>query len=346
MEDSKVHEASRPDTPPARRRNPDSQPLVSIVTPAYNAEQHLSDCVESVLKQTYSNWNYTIVNNCSSDATAEVAERLAASDSRIRVKHNTDFLEMIANHNEAFRQVSSDAKYCKVVAADDVLFPHCVEEMVRVAEEHPRVRIVGSYAVAHNLVRYDGIPYPKEHIAGRDACRDYLLGDVYYLGLPSSLLYRAEIVRSRNDFYNEMHLHADTEVCLEFLEDAEFGFVHQVLCYTRVRPDSATSYAKRMETYRYSTLQLIIEYGARYMDAGEYREVLTRKLRNYRRFLGRQYLRRREPEFWEYHYEKLAELGYPLSRIRLVGYALRAGLEHILCHPIGTVRRLLVGRTT
>ncbi|MFZ1974630.1 MAG: glycosyltransferase family 2 protein, partial [Candidatus Acidiferrales bacterium] len=60
-------------------------PLVSIVTPAYNEENYLAECVESVLAQTYTNWDYTIVNNCSTDATLAIAQKYAAGDPRIRV---------------------------------------------------------------------------------------------------------------------------------------------------------------------------------------------------------------------------------------------------------------------
>ena len=47
----------------------DTQPLVSVVTPVYNGQAYLAECIESVLAQSYSNWQYTVVNNCSTDAT-------------------------------------------------------------------------------------------------------------------------------------------------------------------------------------------------------------------------------------------------------------------------------------
>ena len=58
--------------------SPPSQPLVSIVTPVYNGADFLSECIESVLAETYENWEYTIVDNCSSDGSADLARGYAA----------------------------------------------------------------------------------------------------------------------------------------------------------------------------------------------------------------------------------------------------------------------------
>ena len=53
-------------------------PLVSVVTPVYNGETYLAACIESVLSQSYSNWEYVIVNNCSTDRTLDIASDYAA----------------------------------------------------------------------------------------------------------------------------------------------------------------------------------------------------------------------------------------------------------------------------
>lgn len=97
-----------------------SDPLVSIVTPVYNEEEFLAECIESVLAQTYSNWEYTIVDNCSTDASAEIARKYAAKDSRIRVTVNCKFLRAIANFNGALRQISPSSKYCKIVHSNKI----------------------------------------------------------------------------------------------------------------------------------------------------------------------------------------------------------------------------------
>src|SRR6266581_1256369 len=84
-----------------------TQPLVSLVTPVYNGEKYLAECIESVLVQTYQNWEYIIVNNCSTDRSREIAEGYAKQDARIRIHTNQKFVGMIQNHNIAFRQISS-----------------------------------------------------------------------------------------------------------------------------------------------------------------------------------------------------------------------------------------------
>src|SRR5688500_12157737 len=101
---------------------PDEQPFVSVVTPVYNGEKYLAECVESVLAQTYHNWEYCIVNNCSTDRTLDIAEAYAQKDKRVRVHNNSEFVGCDQNANIAFRQISPDSRYSKVVHADDWLF--------------------------------------------------------------------------------------------------------------------------------------------------------------------------------------------------------------------------------
>src|SRR4051812_41097887 len=105
-------------------------PFVSIVTPFYNTEEYLAECIESVLGQTYQNWEYVLVNNKSTDKSAEIARRYAEKDTRLSLVHNTEFLGQVENYNHALRQISPESKYCKMVQADDWIFPRCLEEMV------------------------------------------------------------------------------------------------------------------------------------------------------------------------------------------------------------------------
>jgi glycosyltransferase involved in cell wall biosynthesis len=320
--------------------NPHGDPLVSVVTPVYNGERYLRECVESVLAQTYANWDYTIVNNGSTDRTLEIAREYAARDPRIRVHDNETFVRVIENHNIAFRLISSQSKYCKVVAADDWMFPECLEKMVQLAEQHPRVAIVGAYGLADTSVIWVGLPYSSRVVSGRDLCHRSLLGARYVWGTPTAVLFRSDIVRSRNAFYNESNLHADAEAYFEFLEHRDFGFVHQVLTYSRVEEGSLTSYSQRFNTYLPGHLYVLKTYGPKYLSGEEMKTMLRVRLREYYRYLGWQVFKLRGRDFWSFHRGKLAELGHPLNTLRLAFSAASYVLDFVL-NPKKTIERLV-----
>jgi glycosyltransferase involved in cell wall biosynthesis len=306
------------------------KPLVSVVTPVYNGEKYLAECINSVLSQTYNHWDYTIVNNRSTDRTLDIARDYASRDARIRIHNNETFVRVIENYNIAFRQISPQSKYCKVVAGDDLLFPECIEKMVRLAEEHPNVAIVASYGLHGSRVVNVGLPYPNTVVRGREVCRLRLLGGPYVFGTGTSVLYRSDIVRSRHAFYNESNLHADAEACYEFLVNHDFGFVHQVLSFIRVREGSLTSFSDSFQTYLPEVLYNLLRYGPQYLSENELKKRLSEAIRNYYRYLGKQVYERRDQEFWRFHKGKLATLGYPLSTPRLTAAAASYALDIVL----------------
>src|ERR1700693_3418222 len=112
---------------PREESNPATRlPFVSIITPFYNNEQYIAESIESVLAQTYPNWEYILVNNQSTDASRSTAERYARRDSRIRLLDTPKHFGQVENFNAALKYMSPESQYCKVVFADDWLFPECV----------------------------------------------------------------------------------------------------------------------------------------------------------------------------------------------------------------------------
>ena len=319
--------------------NPRPQPLVSVMTPVYNEEKHLAECIDSVLAQTYPNWEYVIVNNCSTDRSLQIAQRYAAQDARIRVCDNREFLRIIPNHNHALRQISSESKYCKVVLGDDLIFPECLTKMVEVAEAHPSVGIVGAYGMVGAAVRWDGLPYPSTVIAGRDICRWTLLGRLYVFGTPTSTLMRSDLVRASESFYNESNIHADTEVCFRLLRQGDFGFVHQVLTYTRVREGSIVAFAKRYNTFQPNNLDMLLKFGPAVLSQDELSVRIKRNLATYYQYLAYSVFTLREKEFWAFHRAKMESLGYPLSLPRLLLAVCSKAIDRLL-NPKRTIEGL------
>jgi glycosyltransferase involved in cell wall biosynthesis len=324
-----------------------NEPLVSVVTPVYNGALYLRECIESVLAQTYSNWEYTIVNNCSTDATLQIAEEYARKDRRIHVYSNEALLPIIANHNRAFRLISPESKYCKVVSADDWLFPECIARMVDLAEAYPSVGIVGSYQLSGSgsnwrawHVRWSELPYPSSVIPGREVCRLHLLGISYVFGTPTSVLYRSVQVRGQEEFYPNSTAEADTSACYKYLQNTDFGFVHQVLSYERVHQQSQSAECRSLNSYASSRIRDLIEYGPNCLSTEELNKRLEESLDYYYTFLGASVFHFRDKTFWNYHKKRLKELGHPLSYVRLAK-EISVKLFDLLLNPKQTAEKVL-----
>lgn len=322
-------------------------PLVSVVTPVYNGEPYLVECIESVLAQTYSNWEYIIVNNCSKDHTLEIAREYAKRDSRIRVHDNQEFVGVIANHNIAFGLIAAESKYCKVVSADDWILPDCLTEMVGLAEANPTVGIVGSYQLSGGgsnwrnwRVRWAELPYPNTTISGRELCRLQMMGGPYIFGTPTSTLYRSDLVKRDNAFYPNSTPEADTSACYKCLQQTDFGFVHQVLSYERVHDNTMSKTARDLNAYLPSKIHDLLAYGTSFMTQSEQKTRLNELLEDYYRFLAVGAVNLRDKQFWTYHQDRLREFGHPLSRLKLCKAILVKVLDLVL-NPKQTVEILL-----
>ncbi len=320
--------------------NREAQPLVSVVIPVYNGAEYLAECIESVLAQTYQNWDCIIVNNCSTDDSGGIARRYALRDSRIRLHDNRQFLRAVPNYNFGLRLISATSEYCKIVFADDWIFPECLERMVAVGEKHPTVGIIGAYGLQGRQVMWAGLPFPSTLVPGREICRKLYLEDLYVFGTGTSIMYRASLVRNRDPFYNESNLHADSEVCLALLRAWDFGFVNQVLTFTRVRTGSLTSFTNDINTLLAGRLRDLVTYGKDYLAPQELKSCLNHLLSSYYDFLAKSVRRRRDKKFWDYHKMKLTDAGVGFDRVRLARTFL-GKLASAALNPKDTIEKAL-----
>ena len=118
------------------------------------------------------------------------------------------------------------------------ILPECLERMVAVGEAHPTAAIIGSYFLMGEELAGSGIEWPTECIPGRAAARLQLLDNRFIFGSPTNVLYRADLLAKRQPFFDETSLHDDTDLCYEVLADADMGFVHQVLSFSRREAES------------------------------------------------------------------------------------------------------------
>jgi len=308
----------------------DSEPLVSVVTPFYNTDAYLAECIESVLAQSYRNFEYILVDNQSTDKSRSIAEHYQSRDQRIRLSQTPSFYTQVQNYNFALQQISPQSHYCKIVQADDWLFPRCLTEMVRLGTAHPSVALIGSYHLQSKCVLGTGIDFSECVIQGKEACRRHLLEEFFLFGSPTTVMYRSDVVISRQPFYSEGRLHEDTEAAFEILATCDFGFVHQVLSSVRTQDASITGTSRDYNPNVLDHLICLKLYGHQYLTRTEYSRELAGARRHYYRGLADAWLARQGKEFFDYHRNGLATIGEELDRGRMFRHALIALIDKSL----------------
>jgi len=315
------------------------QPLVSIITPFYNTARYLAECIESVLAQTYSNWEYILINNQSTDSSRRIAESYAQKDGRIRLADTPQFYGQIENFNRSFGYMSRESRYCKIVLADDLLFPECVERMIALAEANPSVGIVSSYRLFGDEVSGGGLPYSNGVIPGREACRRMIVDNLYLTGSPTSVLFRADIVRGAYPFYPEDSNHDDTDACFRVLAEHDLGFVHQVLSFSRKDDDSILSKLFAFGPGPLRRFMFAKMYGSKFLSEEECRRHLRRSTDFYGKYLAESVFEFNGKEFWDFHRRGLRAAGASFGSIGLPKYVFFEVLD-ILLNPKKTAGRI------
>lgn len=143
-----------------------SKPLVSVIMPVYNAGGFLVEAIESILKQTYTNFEFLIVDDGSKDNSWEIITKYKKKFPKLiktyRLKRNTN-----AAGNGAVNAVLPQARglYIARMDADDVAHPKRLEKQVRFLSNHPRVILVGTQArVIDRMGNVTGKKsYPLDH---------------------------------------------------------------------------------------------------------------------------------------------------------------------------------------
>lgn len=103
-------------------------PLISIIVPAYNSEKHIAHCLDSILAQTYPNYEIIIVNDGSKDGTADIIDRYAAEHDRIKAIHQKNGGVTRARLNGV---AHANGEYIGFVDSDDEIEPDMYELLVR-----------------------------------------------------------------------------------------------------------------------------------------------------------------------------------------------------------------------
>lgn len=215
---------------------------VSVCIPTYNHAHFLRDAIDSVLAQTYPNYELVIVDNCSTDNTRELVADYVARDGRIHYFCNEVNVGPRENLNRCLQHAS--AAYIKILCADDMLEPSCLDKSMRALTGNS-----GAVLVAHarRLVDANLQPIRIAGYADRDVLVDgrkmidYSLFNGNYIGEPSAVIFRKE--DAAPGFDTSFRLMIDLELWLRLLEKGSLCYLAEPLCSFRVHGGQETNSA-------------------------------------------------------------------------------------------------------
>jgi glycosyltransferase involved in cell wall biosynthesis len=185
-------------------------PRVSIGLPVFNGEKFLRECLDSLLAQTFADFEIIICDNASSDGTEEICRAYAARDRRIRYHRNPENLGAGRNYNLTFELARGEL--FKWASHDDVCAPRflqaCVEELDRNAEAvlaFPKMvdvdeggRSLGVRNISH-IPRWERGAYDRAHRRFRNLLRtDYTVEEIFGV-IRSEVLRKSELIRNYTD---------------------------------------------------------------------------------------------------------------------------------------------------
>lgn len=178
---------------------------ISIIIPVYNASRYLRECMDSVLAQTFGDFEVLLVDDGSTDGSGEACDGYARQDGRIRVFHKEN------GGVSSARNLGLDharGEWICFADADDWLEPDCLETLM--AHASPKVDlVVADFAPFGNV--FDTEPLPDRYYAPEEwgtFCANYLR--IMALTTPWNKLFRAEVIRNNSlRFDTKMHFNED-----------------------------------------------------------------------------------------------------------------------------------------
>ena len=175
-------------------------PCVSFAIPVRNGERYIGRLLDSILAQTFQDFEVVISDNASTDLTAEIVEQYCARDPRIRYYRNASDLGQLENFNRVFDL--SKGVYLRWIGVDDWLEPDYTKDCLDVLEKNPTLIGVTTYTVMHHdggsvqRFEYEGERLQSENFARRFSRLMWLLTKgLMYLSLLSAMFRRDVLVK-------------------------------------------------------------------------------------------------------------------------------------------------------
>jgi glycosyltransferase involved in cell wall biosynthesis len=211
---------------------PEKTPLVSVLLCVFNAEDYLGEAIESIIQQTFIDFEFIILNDGSKDNSLKIIEEHAAKDSRIKVISREN-RGIVSSRNELL--IASRGHYVAVMDADDIALPNRLQLQVQYLDNHPEVLgLGGDYHVIDSKGRHlttFSLPESNDEIQ-----KMMLVGHTAILH-PTSL-FRRNAIRAIGDYDPDFELVEDLDLWLRLSEKGQIANLKKVVLKYRLHGNS------------------------------------------------------------------------------------------------------------
>jgi GT2 family glycosyltransferase len=210
--------------------------------PAYLAEPYLAEAIESVIAQTHQAWELVVLDNASPDRTGEIAR--SYDDPRIVVHTNPATLRLPDNWNRVVHLARG--RYVKVLPADDVLRPDCLELQVKLLEADPDLALVSCRrdfidSDSTVVLRGRGLIGLLGDRTADEVIERVMASGINPIGEPAAMLFRRDDFLEAGTFDASFPFPMDLELAIRLLRGGDFHGQEASLAAFRVQPDSLTA---------------------------------------------------------------------------------------------------------
>lgn len=226
-------------------------PLVSVVMPAFNAEQYIYQSIESILNQTYRNFEFIIIDDASTDSTWKIIKSYQKKDARIRAYKNKKNLYIAGVRNLLINKVRGE--YVAWQDADDISISDRLFQQVQYLNEHPSVGIVGGYLLFFDETGKKSI---RKYAESDETLRKYIF-KFSPVSQPTAMI--RKICFDKLGKFNKKYPPAE-DIDMSFRIGTQFQFanIQKVLMSYRESYNSATF--TRLKKMELATIEIRLKY--------------------------------------------------------------------------------------
>ena len=204
--------------------------MISCILPTYNGEKYIKESIESILNQTYTNWELIVIDDCSTDATPEILKELSNENDKIKVYRNEKNEKLPRSLNDGFAHAIGD--YLTWTSDDNIYKKNAFEVMRKELVDNPSVGFVFS--------RMDYID-ERGNVTGQSEIHTDLKRLKYANIIGASFMYRYDVYKRIGEYNPEKFLVEDYDYWLRISRVFPISYIADSLYYYRQHAGSLTS---------------------------------------------------------------------------------------------------------